>query len=220
MLLHPKDAAVVKTNAFENSVAIEKTVIEDRNLRVGLVEEFAVDDKFGATLPPKFSPPRFGAESDFIGGVATAAVASASLVSMKKLPVFQRQFKWRNRESLADASLCEARFLGPGWQTTARGGAVKKQKGHPRFAGCPSQASGNRLGRFPELKLSISLRDGLTVVAQNKHYGSVTSTTLEQTPVSGLTHLVGDCSGTGRSVVRGATIVCCGITCSCHSAGH
>ena len=38
---------------------------------------------------------------------------------------------------------------------------------------------------IPGAKLLLSLRDGLTVVAQNKHYRSVTSTTLEQIPVSG-----------------------------------
>ena len=57
MLLQPEDAAVVKTNAFENSIAIEQTVIEDRNLGVGLVEKFAVDVNLKGLVSRKFSPP-------------------------------------------------------------------------------------------------------------------------------------------------------------------
>jgi len=40
---HAKNAAVVKTDALENAVAIKKTVIENRNLRVRRIEEFSVD---------------------------------------------------------------------------------------------------------------------------------------------------------------------------------
>ena len=46
VFLQAKDAAVVKTNAFENAVAVKQTVIEDRNFRVRFGKKFAVDVNF------------------------------------------------------------------------------------------------------------------------------------------------------------------------------
>jgi hypothetical protein len=58
-----------------------------------------------------------------------------------------------------------------------------KHKGHPAFAGCPSQASGSRLGRFPELNCDfLRIRDF-------DHVGAVAGIRL--------THLICERSGVG-----------------------
>ena len=43
VLLQPEHAAVVKTNALKDAVTIKQTVIEDRNLRVGLIIKLSID---------------------------------------------------------------------------------------------------------------------------------------------------------------------------------
>jgi hypothetical protein len=50
--------------------------------------------------------------------------------------------------------------------------------------GCPLQASGSRLGRLPEPNYQSPLRDGLPLVAQVSHQGTVTTTSFEQSPES------------------------------------
>src|SRR5437764_2848409 len=46
MFLQPKDTPVVKANAFENSIAIKQTMIQDRNLRVRFGIKLSVDIDF------------------------------------------------------------------------------------------------------------------------------------------------------------------------------
>ncbi len=43
MRFHAKNPTIIKTDAFKDAVAIEKAMIKNRDLCVGLIEEFSVD---------------------------------------------------------------------------------------------------------------------------------------------------------------------------------
>ena len=46
MLLEFEHAAVIGANALKNPIAVKQAVIEDRNLRLPLVEIFAINENF------------------------------------------------------------------------------------------------------------------------------------------------------------------------------
>ena len=138
MFFHPEDAAIVKANAFENAVAVKQAVIEDRDLGVGLVEEFSVDVNLK----------RFRRRSFRRGGLlARNRVLSEASRRRRGFSVFRKHEKTscvskgnssgETASSIVDASLCEA---GPrvGWQPTARERSCQKaQTALSFFAECP-----------------------------------------------------------------------------------
>jgi hypothetical protein len=46
MFIEPENSIVVESDAFEHSIAVEQTMVEYGNLRLGLVVEVSVDVDF------------------------------------------------------------------------------------------------------------------------------------------------------------------------------
>jgi hypothetical protein len=46
MLIQPKNVSLVEANTFEDPVSVEQAMIEDRDLRICLVHEFAIEVNF------------------------------------------------------------------------------------------------------------------------------------------------------------------------------